>query len=124
MPLTNPHFEHRPLSDADLDAILPSEGYTILPPPASYIPLRGVRLNATPTPLTTPGYQMPGEQPQSSYDIPQSPSDPTLPDIKPEDMQYFGSLLKSDSEEVQSIFCSLSLMYPHAGPLTILLCRV
>jgi splicing factor 3B subunit 1 len=91
---------HRPLSDADLDAILPSEGYTLLPAPASYIPLRGVRLNATPTPLTTPGYQMPGEMPQSSYDIPQTPSDPTLPDIKPEDMQYFGSLLKSDSEEV------------------------
>jgi hypothetical protein len=44
---------------------------------------------------------MPGEMPQSSYDIPQTPSDPTLPDIKPEDMQYFGSLLKSDSEEVQ-----------------------
>jgi splicing factor 3B subunit 1 len=95
-------MRNRPLSDADLDAILPSEGYTILPPPASYIPLRGVRLNATPTPLTTPGYQMPGEMPQSSYDIPQSPSDPTLPDIKPEDMQYFGSLLKNDSEEVVS----------------------
>jgi len=92
-------MRNRPLSDADLDAILPSEGYTLLPAPASYIPLRGVRLNATPTPLTTPGYQMPGEMPQSSYDIPQTPSDPTLPDIKPEDMQYFGSLLKSDSEE-------------------------
>ena len=117
----NPHLEHRPLSDADLDSILPSEGYTILPPPASYIPLRGVRLNATPTPLTTPGYQMPGEMPQSSYDIPQSPSDPTLPDIKPEDMQYFGSLLKSDSEEVQS---SLSPVHSHVALLTLIVCRV
>ena len=64
---------------------------------------------------------MPGEMPQSSYDIPQSPSDPTLPDIKPEDMQYFGSLLKSDSEEVQS---SLSPMYSHVAPLTLIVCRV
>ena len=80
-------MRNRPLSDADLDAILPSEGYTILPPPSSYIPLRGVRLTSTPTPLATPGYQMPGEMPQSSYDIPQTPSDPTLPAIKPEDMQ-------------------------------------
>ncbi len=71
-----------------------------------------MRLNATPTPLTTPGYQMPGEMPQSSYDIPQSPSDPTLPDIKPEDMQYFGSLLKNDSEEVRGSPLRLCHRFP------------
>lgn len=33
-------YRNRPLSDADLDAMLPSSGYKILEPPATYVPIR------------------------------------------------------------------------------------
>ena len=50
---------NRPLSDEDLDAMLPSEGYKILEPPASYVPIRtpARKLLATPAPYggATPG---------------------------------------------------------------------
>lgn len=53
---------NRPWTDAALDAILPEEGYAILPPPASYKPLRtpSRKLLATPTPMgmTPAGFQM------------------------------------------------------------------
>lgn len=104
---------NRPWTEAALDAILPSEGYTILPPPVSYQPLRtpGRKLLATPTPLTmTPaGFQMaiPPEELQAegssvndireAYGIPIAATAEdgvagALPYIKPEDMQYFGRL--------------------------------
>ena len=48
---------NRPLTDEELDALFPSEGYRILPPPANYAPVRTPvrRLNATPTPMTQTG---------------------------------------------------------------------
>jgi len=55
---------NRQWTDAALDAILPSEGYTILAPPASYMPIRtpGRKLLTAPTPLgggqTPAGFQM------------------------------------------------------------------
>ncbi len=54
---------NRPWTLAALDAILPSEGYTVLSPPANYLPLRtpGRRLLAPPTPYgqqTPMGFQM------------------------------------------------------------------
>ncbi|KAL7437528.1 hypothetical protein ACHAXH_004932, partial [Discostella pseudostelligera] len=54
---------NRPWTLAALDAILPSEGYTVLPPPANYLPLRtpGRKLLAPPTPYgqqTPLGFQM------------------------------------------------------------------
>jgi len=53
---------NRPWTEAALDAILPSEGYSVLPPPTTYQPLRtpGRKLLATPTPLgmTPAGFQM------------------------------------------------------------------
>ena len=38
-----------------MDAILPSDGYTILPPPSNYLPLRtpARKLLATSTPIST-----------------------------------------------------------------------
>ncbi|CAN4118686.1 unnamed protein product [Withania somnifera] len=74
---------NRPLTDEELDAIFPQEGYKILDPPASYVPIRtpARKLLATPTPMGTPcGF----------------------PFMKPEDYQYFGSLLIEDDEEVLS----------------------
>ena len=105
---------NRPWTDAALDAILPSEGYIIMRPPSSYVPLRtpGRKLLATPTPMamTPQGFQMeiPVEQRQDAsiqdireaYGVPlaltssESGEASALPYIKPEDMQYFGRLME------------------------------
>jgi splicing factor 3B subunit 1 len=110
---------NRPWSDVALDAILPTEGYVILKPPTSYVPLRtpGRKLLATPTPMsmTPQGFQMeiPVEQRQDAsvqdireaYGVPLAPTAietgdaGTLPYIKPEDMQYFGRLMEDSEEE-------------------------
>lgn len=109
---------NRPWTDAALDAILPSEGYTIIRPPQNYIPLRtpGRKLLATPTPMamTAQGFQMeiPVEQRQDAsvkdireaYGIPlgapaqESGAAGDLPYIKPDDMQYFGRLMEETEE--------------------------
>jgi splicing factor 3B subunit 1 len=110
---------NRPWTDAALDAILPSEGYAIIPPPPSYKPLRtpGRKLLATPTPMamTPAGFQMevPIEQRsdasvqdiREAYGVPLAPTASesgaagNLPYIKPEDMQYFGRLIEEADEE-------------------------
>jgi len=110
---------NRPWTDAALDAILPSEGYTIISPPQNYIPLRtpGRKLLATPTPMamTPQGFQMeiPAEQRQGAsvqdireaYGVPlaatagETGDASALPYIKPEDMQYFGRLMEDTEEE-------------------------
>ena len=85
---------NRPLSDEELDALLPTEGYKVLEPPAGYAPIRtpARKLMATPTPLGTPLYGIPEENRQQHYDVPQQLEG--LPEMKPEDQQYFGKLLK------------------------------
>ncbi|XP_057429488.1 uncharacterized protein LOC130722689 [Lotus japonicus] len=91
---------NRPLTDEELDAMFPMEGYKVLDPPASYVPIRtpARKLLATPTPLGTPGFHIPEENPLQRYDIPKElPGG--LPFMKPEDYQYFGSLLNEDNEE-------------------------
>jgi splicing factor 3B subunit 1 len=106
---------NRPWTDAALDAILPSEGYTIIRPPANYVPLRtpGRNLLATPQSMTPAGFQMeiPIEQRsdvsvqdiRKAYGVPLLPSSSegaasSLPHIKPDDMQYFGRLSESVDE--------------------------
>ena len=112
---------NRPWTEAALDAILPSDGYSVIRPPAGYVPLRtpGRKLLATPTPIgsTPAGFQMeiPIEQRSDSaqeireaYGIPLAqPTDQgegpgALPFIKAEDMQYFGRLMESVDEETLS----------------------
>jgi splicing factor 3B subunit 1 len=110
---------NRPWTAAALDAILPIEGYTIIPPPQNYIPLRtpGRKLLATPTPMgiTPQGFQMeiPVEQRQGAsvqdireaYGVPlastaaETGDAGALPYIKPEDMQYFGRLMEETDED-------------------------
>jgi len=110
---------NRPWTDSALDAILPTEGYTVLRPPASYVPLRtpGHKLLATPAGMTPAGFQMevPIEQRpdatiqeiREAYGVPlvsstgeETATPDSLPLIKPEDMQYFGRLL-DETEESQ-----------------------
>ena len=69
--------------------------FQILEPPSGYAPIRtpARKLTATPTPLGgTPGYQIPEENRGQDYGIPQAVEG--LPELKPEDHQYFGKLLE------------------------------
>ncbi|KAH0908916.1 hypothetical protein BRARA_I00772 [Brassica rapa] len=91
---------NRPLSDEELDAMFPTEGYKVLDPPASYVPVRTPARKAmgTPTPMTTPGYVIPEEHRGQQFDVPQELPD-GLPFMKPEDYQYFAALLNEENEE-------------------------
>ncbi|KAF5191418.1 Splicing factor 3b subunit [Thalictrum thalictroides] len=91
---------NRPLTDEELDSMFPQEGYKILDPPASYVPIRtpARKLLATPTPMGTPLYAIPEENRGQQFDVPKElPGG--LPPMKQEDMQYFGALLNEDEEE-------------------------
>lgn len=88
-------LRNRALSDEELDSMMPVEGYKVLEPPAGYAPIRtpARKLMATPTPLGgTPMYQIPEEDRQQQFDVPIEIEG--LPEMKPEDQQYFGKLLK------------------------------
>lgn len=97
-----------PMTDEELDSVLPASGYRILDPPPSYVPIRTPhrKLLATPTPQgagsgATPAFQMLQTPARDSYGVPMTPSggDPNMPFIKPEDQQYFGKLLENVEEE-------------------------
>ena len=91
---------NRPLTDEELDAMFPQEGYKILDPPASYVPIRtpARKLLATPTPMGTPLYSIPEENRGQQFDVPKE-APGGLPYMKPEDYQYFGALLNEEDEE-------------------------
>lgn len=74
--------------------MMPTEGYRILDPPPGYAPIRtpARKLTATPTPYGTPGYMLPEESRGQQFDVPKEMEG--LPEIKPEDQQFFGKLLK------------------------------
>jgi splicing factor 3B subunit 1 len=95
---------NRPLSDSELDSIFPPTGYRILDPPAGYVPIHTPqrKLSATPSAYgtATPGGFFIGQTPsRESYAIPATPSESSMPFIKPEDYQYFGKLLDEINEE-------------------------
>ncbi|XP_078446636.1 splicing factor [Wolffia australiana] len=91
---------NRPLTDEELDGMFPQEGYKVLEPPASYVPIRtpARKLLATPTPLGTPLYAIPEENRGQQFDVPKE-APGGLPFMKPEDYQYFGALLNEEDEE-------------------------
>ncbi|KAL5548011.1 hypothetical protein UlMin_003242 [Ulmus minor] len=91
---------NRPLTDEELDSMFPLEGYKILEPPATYVPIRtpAKKLLATPTPMGTPLYSIPEENRGQQFDVPKE-APGGLPFMKPEDYQYFGSLLNEEDEE-------------------------
>ncbi|CAO2178872.1 unnamed protein product [Urochloa humidicola] len=90
---------NRPLTDEELDSMLPQVGYKILEPPGSYQPIRtpARKLLATPTPLGTPLYAIPEENRGQQFDVPKELGG--LPLMKPEDYQYFGTLLSEEVDE-------------------------
>ena len=97
---------NRPLTDEDLNAILPGEeeGYKVLEAPAGYQPVRtpARKLMGTPSPYVGgPMYNIPEETTMAVPEVPPTPED--LPDMKPEDVQMFGKLLQDVDEEELSV---------------------
>ena len=80
---------NQPWTDQELNDLLPLDGYEIVPVPEHYHPVK----SRTHTP--TPFYSLP-EDLGKPYDVPGTPaSGPgALPQIKPEDLGYFGALLQ------------------------------
>lgn len=98
-------YRNRPLSDEELDSMLPTTGYKILEPPANYAPIRtpARKLTATPTPMGAGGFMMMEENSQM-YDIPpEIPGVGNLSFFKPEDMQHFGKLLEVKDDNTLSV---------------------
>ncbi|CAI5509262.1 unnamed protein product [Closterium sp. Naga37s-1] len=99
---------NKPLSDEELDAMFPLDGYKVLDPPASYVPIRtpARKLLATPTPMggasggATQLYAIPEEDRQQLFDV--GKEVPGLPNLKPEDYQYFDALLNEEEEKKMS----------------------
>jgi splicing factor 3B subunit 1 len=95
---------NKPFTDEELDALLPSEGFTILKAPPSYIPIRtpARKLAMTPAPLSTPLYAMPVEGGIGVHDL-GIPIE--LPDalkgieMKPEDYANFAKVLDRNAVE-------------------------
>ncbi|CAL8094402.1 unnamed protein product [Calicophoron daubneyi] len=106
---------NRPLTDEELDELLPP-GYKIMPPPAGYVPIRtpAHRLVATPTPMigtpmgfriATPdigtaaglGMNATGGNAAALGDM--QPKGANLPMMRPDDLQYFDKLLQDVDED-------------------------
>ncbi|KAJ9075086.1 U2 snRNP component prp10 [Entomophthora muscae] len=102
-------MRNQPLSDKELDMLLPSTGYKKLEPPASYAPIRtpARKLTATPTPLPgAGGYTMAEEQFMhiGGTDMPTDiPGVGELPFFKQEDMKFFGKLMDNADEDRLSL---------------------
>jgi splicing factor 3B subunit 1 len=99
----------RALTDEELDAILPNEGYVVLEPPAGYVPLRtpSRKLEATPSVAEAVGFRVLSDDPlqtRAALGITASvAASEDLPFSKPEDYQYFAKLLTPVNEETTSI---------------------
>lgn len=93
---------NRPLSDEELDAMFPVEGYKVLEPPATYRPeLPLNRLMATPTPhaSSAAGFSIQLEDRDSTKFGVTELSDASLPALKPEDEAHFQKLMQDVNEE-------------------------
>ena len=101
-----------PLSDEELDMMLPSEGYKVLDPPPGYAPIRtpARKLMSTPAPVSSSsgigGFMM--QEPESARTMgKQLPTEiPGVGDLqffKAEDMAYFGKLVDGGDENAMSV---------------------
>lgn len=99
-----------PLTDADLDALLPAEGYVIVERPASYVPIMTPTRKLAATPSAhgdggSSGFFLQRETSAIGSDAKHRlygfsgriPDD--LPFAKPEDFQYFGRLLDGRTDD-------------------------
>lgn len=95
---------NKPWTDEELNDLLPSDGYTILEPPAGYKPIHNAarQLLKTPSVPQTPLYVMPTEGGMSKdalgipVDVPQSLKGISM---KPEDYKNFAAVLNKNSKD-------------------------
>ncbi|KAF2772019.1 U2 snRNP component prp10 [Teratosphaeria nubilosa] len=97
-----------PLSDEELDAMLPSEGYKILDPPPGYEPIRAPARRVVPSATPVPDGSFMNQQSVDARAMgKQLPSDiPGVGDLqffKAEDMTYFGKLVDGADENELSV---------------------
>ena len=100
---------NRPMTDEELDAMLPP-GYKVLDAPAGYAPVRtpSRKVTATPTPMNSQqgngGFFIQEENEMSTKMKGQElqTADSELPMLKPDDMQYFDKLLIDVDENALS----------------------
>ncbi|ETO19154.1 hypothetical protein RFI_18071 [Reticulomyxa filosa] len=97
---------NQPWTSEDIEKALEGvTGYQIVQPPANYVPKQTfyrTRLHATPASLQqTPGYVMPSTPVAAETGGFEVPSDPSLPNIKPEEYQFFQELIDKKDEDVQ-----------------------
>ena len=99
-----------PLSDEELDMMLPSEGYKVLEPPPGYEPIRAAARkampNATPAATGLGGFMM--QEPEDPRSMgKQLPTEiPGVGDLqffKAEDMAYFGKLVDGSDENTMTV---------------------
>jgi splicing factor 3B subunit 1 len=102
---------NRPLSDEELDDLLPKEGYAVAQPPEGYQPQRHPArkyIGSTPLPGALAGatpsaaglYLMPDRASFSITELPPLPAESGLPAFsKPEDVKHFQKLLEEKDEE-------------------------
>lgn len=101
-----------PLSDEELDLMLPTEGYKVLDPPPGYAPIRtpARKLMSTPAPIASTtgfgGFMM--QEPENARAMgKQLPTEiPGVGDLqffKAEDMAYFGKLVDGSDENAMSV---------------------
>eukprot|EP01094_Clydonella_sp_ATCC50884_P021871 TRINITY_DN4905_c3_g1_i3.p1 TRINITY_DN4905_c3_g1~~TRINITY_DN4905_c3_g1_i3.p1 ORF type:complete len:1207 (+),score=442.14 TRINITY_DN4905_c3_g1_i3:256-3876(+) len=88
---------NRYMTDEELDAIFPADGYVILDPPEGYEPPLK-KYTSTPTPLVQSGFQLMETTRPSDFGMIQAPG--SLPDLKPEDEIYFKKIMV-DVDETQ-----------------------
>ena len=105
-------YRNRPLTDAELDNLLPSEGYRVLDPPAGYKPVLRLSSNKkdmsapTPSGASQGGFTIAPDAPaglnREAYGITLGAVGTAGPDgipfIKQEDYQYFGKLMDDKKE--------------------------
>jgi splicing factor 3B subunit 1 len=108
---TDISMRNAPLSDEELDMMLPSEGYKILDPPPGYEPIRiaSQKLMATPAPSSVSGFGgFMMQEPESGRALgKQLPTEiPGVGDLqffKAEDMAYFGKLTDGSDENTMTV---------------------
>ncbi|KAJ2445355.1 U2 snRNP component prp10, partial [Coemansia sp. RSA 2424] len=85
-------------TDAELDALLPKDGYAIMEPPPTYTPIRtpARKLMATPAAAAQHGFLIPEESRHAHAEI---ASVGALPFFKQEDMAFFGRLLDGQRDD-------------------------
>ena len=108
MPMGEIDKRNRPLSDEELDEMLPSEGFEIVVPPPGYEPMRAParKLTGEATPMGGGGFMMQDETSGSLAAAGLAPELPTeiagvgeLAFFKAEDAQYFSKILKQEDNE-------------------------